>query len=69
MSPMDTVTRGLLGIRLTFQAFFSVINRAASPSGTTQIGVGLGRPSLVNVVGETYLALVTSANVGEMHPM
>jgi dienelactone hydrolase len=34
-----------------------------SPSGAAQIGVGFGRPSLVNVVSKMYLDLATSANV------
>jgi len=51
---------------LTFQAFFSVITSARSPSRAIQIGVGLGRPSLVNVVNRTYWALDTSSNVTAM---
>ena len=48
------VTRGVLLIRLTFQEPSSVMTRSLSPSGTPQIAVGFGRPSLVKVVRSRY---------------
>ena len=41
-----------------------ILTAAHCLSGATQIAVGLGRPSLVNVVNRTYCALATSAKVG-----
>src|ERR1700730_6275433 len=59
-----SVTRGVLRIRLTFHEPSSVMTSSRSPSGAAQIGVGLGRPSLVNVVNRRYFALETSSKVG-----
>src|SRR6185312_7401999 len=64
MSHTAIVTRGVLRIRLTFHAFPSVITSRRSPSAAAQIGVGLGRPSLVKVVSRMYCALARSAKVG-----
>src|ERR1700758_276535 len=58
------VTRGVFLIRLVFHDPSSVITKSLSPSGTPQIGVGLGRPSLVNVVKSRYLDLMTSWKLG-----
>ena len=58
------VTRGVLRMRLTFHESLPVITRARSPSAAIQIAVGLGLPSLVNVVSETYWDLITSAKLG-----
>src|SRR4051794_6167502 len=57
------VTRALLRIRLTFHDFSSVMTTNRSPAGAAQMAVGLGRPSLVNVVSRMYSDLATSANV------
>jgi hypothetical protein len=54
------VTLGVLLIRFVFHDPSSVMTSSLSPSGTPQIGVGLGRPSLVNVVNSRYLDLMTS---------
>ena len=62
------VTRGVLRMRLTFHDFSWVIATRRSPSGAAQIGVGLGLPSLVNVVSRMYSALATSAKVAGMAP-
>ena len=40
------------------------MTRSLPPSGTPQIGVGLGRPSLVNVVKSRYLDWMTSMKLG-----
>lgn len=63
-----SVIRGLLRIRLTFHAFPADIASSRSPSAAAQMGVGLGRPSLVNVVNRMYFALAKSANVGVTAP-
>ena len=44
------VTRGVLRIRLTFHDFSWLIATRPSPRGAAQMAVGLGVPSLVNVV-------------------
>src|SRR5580693_4883712 len=54
------VTRGVFLIRLVFHDPSPVITRSLLPSGTPQIGVGLGRPSLVNVVSSRYFDLMMS---------
>src|ERR1700751_1767582 len=59
-----SVTRGVLRIRLTFHDFSSEITSNRSPSTADQIGVGLGRPSLVKGVSRMYCALARSARVG-----
>jgi hypothetical protein len=59
----------VLRIRLTFQDFPSLMTSRRSPSGAAQIGVGLGRPSLVKVVSRTYCALATSAKLGVTGPV
>ena len=64
MVQVAIVTRGVLRIRLTFHDFSSVMTSSRSPSTAAQIGVGLGRPSLVNVVSRMYCALARSAKVG-----
>jgi hypothetical protein len=51
------VTRGVLLIRFVFHDPSSVMTSSLSPSGTTQIGVGLGWPSLVNVVNSKYFVM------------
>ena len=50
-------------MRLVFHDPSSVITTIRSPSGTPQMAVGLGLPSLVNVVSSMYLDLATSAKV------
>ena len=50
------VTRGVLLIRLVFQEPSSVLINSLSPSGTPHTVVGLGRPSLVNVVSSRYFS-------------
>jgi hypothetical protein len=50
------VTRAVLSIRLVFQEPSSVLINSLSPSGTPHTGVGLGRPSLVNVVNSRYFS-------------
>ncbi len=50
------VTRGVLLMRLVFHDPLSVLITSLSPSGTPQIGVGLGLPSLVNVVSNRYFS-------------
>ena len=57
------VTRGVLRIRLTFQDVSCVIATRPSPAGAAQMAVGLGLPSLVNVVSRMYSDLATSAKV------
>src|SRR6478752_4370114 len=57
------VTRAVFRIRLTFHDFSCVITTRPSPSGAAQIAVGLGRPSLVNVVSRMYSLFATSAKV------
>ena len=52
------VTRGVLLMRLVFHEPSSVLINSLSPSGTPHTGVGLGRPSLVNVVSSRYFARV-----------
>src|SRR5689334_23689011 len=67
MVQVASVTRGVLRIRLTFHDFSWVMTRSRSPrclSRAAQIGVGLGLPSLVNVVSRMYCALARSAKVG-----
>src|ERR1700692_2840439 len=64
MVQVANVTRGVLRIRLTFQELPTVITSRRSPSTAAQIGVGLGRPSLVKVVNRRYCALARSAKVG-----
>ena len=71
MVQVASVTRGVLRIRLTFQDFPSVMTSSRSPlslSKAAQIGVGLGRPSLVKVVSRMYCALASSAKVGVTVP-
>src|SRR5215213_11122392 len=57
------VTRGVLRMRLTFHDDSWVMTTRPSPLGAAQIAVGLGRPSLVNVVSRTYSLFATSAKV------
>src|SRR5436309_5190311 len=64
MVQVAMVTRGVFRIRLTFHDFASVITSSRSPSTAVQIGVGLGRPSLVKVVSRMYCDLARSAKVG-----
>src|SRR5271166_2328495 len=67
MVQVANVTRGVLRIRLTFQELPTVITNRRSPrslSKAAQIGVGLGRPSLVKVVNRMYWDLARSAKVG-----
>ena len=45
-----------------------VITSSRSPLTAAQIGVGFGRPSLVNVVSRMYCVLARSANVGVTVP-
>ena len=57
------VTRGVLLIRLVFHDPASVLTSSLPSSGTAQMGVGLGLPSLVKVVNRMYLDSATSSNV------
>ena len=68
MVQVASVTRGVLRIRLTFHELPWVITNSRSWSTAAQIGVGLGRPSLVKVVSRMYWALARSANVGFTMP-
>ncbi|KDE97353.1 hypothetical protein Y900_000015 [Mycolicibacterium aromaticivorans JS19b1 = JCM 16368] len=54
----------MLRIRFTFQDTRSVMTSIRSPSGTPQMAVGLGLPSLVNVVSSRYFDWATSWKVG-----
>src|SRR6478752_4697911 len=65
-SHLAMVTRGVFRMRLTFQDCSWVITTRSSPCGAAQMAVGLGLPSLVNVVNRMYSDLATSANVTGM---
>ena len=58
------VTRGVLRMRLTFQDCSWVIATRPSPRGAAQMAVGLGLPSLVNVVSRMYSDF---GDLGECH--
>src|SRR4029077_14660428 len=62
------VTRGVLRIRLTFQDFSWVMTTRPSPAGAAQMAVGLGLPSLVNVVSRMYSDFAMSAKVAGTTP-
>ena len=50
------VTRGVLLMRLVFHDPSSVLINSLPPEGTPHTGVGLGLPSLVNVVKSRYFS-------------
>src|SRR5689334_20433104 len=60
------VTRGVFLIRLVFHDPSSVEISSLSPSRTPHTGVGLGLPSLVNVVSSRYFESAMSWNVSDM---
>src|SRR5260370_1410146 len=67
-SQIARVTRGVLRIRLTFHGVSWVMTSNRSPSGAAQMAVGLGLPSLVNVVSRMYSDFATSAKVAGTKP-
>src|SRR6476661_7771408 len=67
-SHLAMVTRGVFRMRLIFQDCSWVITTRPSPEGAAQMAVGLGLPSLVNVVSRMYSDLAISANVTGMTP-